>query len=327
MRILVTGGAGFIGSNFVRRSLEGAYPATRDAEIVVLDRLSYAGSLHNLAPVRDHPRFVFQHGDIRNPDDVHEVMGGVSAVVHFAAETHVDRSLANSSEFVETNVTGTHVLLRAALKAGVARFVLVSTDEVYGSVSSGAWTEHSLIQPNSPYAASKAAAEHLGRAFFHAHGLPVCSVRASNTYGPYQHPEKLIPLCITNLLEGLAVPLYGDGMHIREWMHVDDHCRGIARVLEDGHPGEVYNVGSGHWVTNRAITGQILTLIGADWSRVRYVSDRKGHDRRYALDSTKISTELGHRASVSVEDGLLRTVTWYMTNRQWWAPLRAAHAQ
>ncbi|MBR8745256.1 dTDP-glucose 4,6-dehydratase [Nocardiopsis sp. MG754419] len=324
MSVLVTGGAGFIGSNFVRRSLEDAYPVTRGAAVTVLDRLTYAGNLDNLAPVRDDPRLRFVRGDVRDASLVRDLMAEATTVVHFAAETHVDRSIDGASEFVSTNVVGTQVLLDAALEAGVERFLLVSTDEVYGSADEGAWTEDSPLLPNSPYSASKAAADHMARAYFRTHGLPVVTVRTSNNYGPYQHPEKLIPLFTTRLLEQRTVPLYGDGGNVREWVHVDDHCRGIALALEHGAPGGVYNIGSEDRVGNIDIATALVRLTGADLSLVRRVADRKGHDRRYALDSTRARTELGHRPRVPLDQGLAETVEWYRRHRAWWSPSASA---
>lgn len=322
MRVLVTGGAGFIGSNYVCRALLGGYSALRGAEIVVLDALTYAGNEENLAVVRDHPRLRFVHGDIRDRAAVLDAMRGVDLVVHFAAESHVDRSIAGSAEFVLTNVAGTQTLLQAALETGVARFVHVSTDEVYGSIDEGAWSEECPLAPNSPYAASKAASDLLVRAFHRTYGLSVSITRCANNYGPYQYPEKVIPLFVTNLLDGEPVPLYGDGLNVREWLHVDDHCRGIQLVAERGKPGEVYNLGGGVELTNRELTRRLLEMLGAAPDMVRRVEDRKGHDRRYALDYTKAREELGFRPEVGFEEGLAQTVKWYADNRDWWERLK-----
>ncbi|HEY2204238.1 MAG TPA: dTDP-glucose 4,6-dehydratase [Pseudonocardia sp.] len=322
MRIMVTGGAGFIGSHYVRRVLGGAYPGYADAEVLVLDLLTYAGSESNLAEVSGSPRYRFVHGDIRDTALVEELMGGVDVVVHFAAESHVDRSISGSADFVSTNVGGTHVLLQAALEHGVGRFVHVSTDEVYGSIAEGSWTEDHLLEPNSPYSAAKAGSDLLARSYHRTHGLPVCVTRCSNNYGPYQFPEKVIPLFLTNLMDGRQVPLYGDGLNVRDWLHVDDHCRGIQLVAEGGRPGEIYNIGGGTELTNRRLTELLLEATGADWSMVRPVTDRKGHDRRYSVDITKIASELGYRPEVTFADGLADTVAWYRDHRDWWEPLR-----
>ncbi|UMP01865.1 dTDP-glucose 4,6-dehydratase [Amycolatopsis sp. EV170708-02-1] len=322
MRVLVTGGAGFIGSHYVRQVLTGAYPSLADAELIVLDKLTYAGNEANLEPVRKNPRYRFEKGDICDAALVSELMRGVDLVVHFAAESHVDRSIAGAADFVLTNVLGTQTLLQAALEAEVGKFVHVSTDEVYGSIDEGSWAEDHALEPNSPYSASKASSDLLARSFFRTHGLPVCVTRCSNNYGPYQFPEKVIPLFVTNLLDGKKVPLYGDGLNVRDWLHVDDHCRGIQLVADGGRPGEVYNIGGGTELTNRELTERLLTALGADWESVEPVEDRKGHDRRYSVDITKISTELGYAPRQSFEDGLADTVAWYSGNRSWWEPLK-----
>ncbi|MFD8308331.1 dTDP-glucose 4,6-dehydratase [Streptomyces sp. NPDC059690] len=319
MHILVTGGAGFIGSNYVRRLLDGRSDITVD-RVTVLDKLTYAGNLANLAPVADHPALRFVRGDTADPVLVPDLMSGVDAVVDFAAETHVDRSIASSAEFVRTNVLGTQNLLQAALHRKVTRFVHVSTDEVYGSIDTGSWTEDWPLAPNSPYAAAKAGADLLVLAYARTHGLNVGITRCSNNYGPYQFPEKVVPLFVTTLLRGGIVPLYGDGLNVRDWLHVEDHCRGIDLVLTDGAPGEVYNIGGGLELTNRQLTGLILDACGADWSSVRPVPDRKGHDRRYSLDDGKLRA-LGYRPQVSFEDGLAQTIDWYRRNTDWWQPL------
>ncbi|EIE97622.1 dTDP-glucose 4,6-dehydratase [Saccharomonospora glauca] len=322
MRVLVTGGAGFIGSHYVRQALSGEYAALRDAEIVVLDKLTYAGNKSNLDPVADNPRLRFVRGDICDPAVVAEVMNGVDLVVHFAAESHVDRSILGSADFVLTNVLGTQTLLQAALDAGVGKFVHVSTDEVYGSIEQGSWPEDHALEPNSPYSASKASSDLIARSFHRTYGLPVCITRCSNNYGPYQFPEKVIPLFVTNLLDGKPVPLYGDGLNVRDWLHVDDHCRGIQLVAEKGRPGEIYNIGGGTELTNRELTERLLAAVGAGWEMVERVPDRKGHDRRYSVDITKITRELGYRPRVDFETGLADTVRWYADNRQWWEPLK-----
>jgi dTDP-glucose 4,6-dehydratase len=322
MRVLVTGGAGFIGSHYVRQAVSGAYPRYADAEIIVLDKLTYAGSETNLAPVADSPRLRFVQGDICDAALVSDLMRGVDVVLHFAAESHVDRSILGAAEFVVTNVVGTETLLQCALDAGVGRFVHVSTDEVYGSIEHGSWPEEHLLEPNSPYSASKASADLLARAYFRTHGLPVCVTRCSNNYGPYQFPEKVIPLFVTNIMDGRKVPLYGDGLNVRDWLHVDDHCRGVQLVAEKGRPGEIYNIGGGAEMTNRELTRRLLDAMGADWSMVEAVPDRKGHDRRYSVDISKISRELGYTPQVSFDQGLADTVRWYRDNRSWWEPLK-----
>jgi dTDP-glucose 4,6-dehydratase len=250
-------------------------------------------------------------------------MEGVDVVVHFAAESHVDRSISGSADFVLTNVLGTQTLLQGALDAGVGKFVHVSTDEVYGSIDEGSWPETHPLEPNSPYSASKASSDLLARAFHRTHGLPVSITRCSNNYGPYQFPEKVLPLFVTNLMDGGKVPLYGDGLNVRDWLHVADHCRGIQLVAEAGRPGEVYNIGGGTELTNRELTELLLDAMGADWSSVEMVTDRKGHDRRYSVDITKISTELGYAPRVDFAEGLASTVKWYRDNRPWWEKLKA----
>ena len=322
MRILVTGGAGFIGSHYVRSVLADAWGGARPDSVVVLDKLTYAGNLENLAPVAEDPRLRFVEGDILDGPLVDRLLAEVDAVVHFAAESHVDRSIAGAADFVMTNVVGTQTLLEAALRHPVEKFVHVSTDEVYGSIEVGSWTEEEPLQPNSPYSASKAGSDLLARAYFRTHGLPVCVTRCSNNYGPYQFPEKVIPLFVTNLMDGAEVPLYGEGANVRDWLHVDDHCRGIHLVLEQGRPGEVYNIGGGTELSNKELTGLLLEATGTGWDRVRRVTDRLGHDLRYSVDITKISQELGYRPRVPFEQGLADTVEWYRTHRAWWEPLK-----
>ena len=322
MQVLVTGGAGFIGSHYVRSLLGGGYPAFADADVVVLDLLTYAGTRTNLAPVADDPRLRFVQGDIRDAAAVTQVMAGTDVVVHFAAESHVDRSIAGAADFVSTNVVGTQVLLQAALQSGVSRFVHVSTDEVYGSIDQGSWPETHPLEPNSPYSASKAGSDLLARSFHRTHGLPVCITRCSNNYGPHQFPEKVIPLFVTNLLDGKKVPLYGDGLNVRDWLHVDDHCRGIQLVAEKGRDGEVYNIGGGTELTNSELTMRLLEAVGADGSMVERVADRLGHDRRYSVDWSKIADELGYAPRVPFDEGLAATVAWYREHRAWWEPLK-----
>ncbi|MEU7584326.1 dTDP-glucose 4,6-dehydratase [Streptomyces sp. NPDC041068] len=320
MRILVTGGAGFIGSAYVRTLLDGGYGGHEQARVTVLDKLTYAGNRANLPA--QHERLEFVHGDICDLPLLLELLPGHDAVVHFAAESHVDRSIDDPSAFMTTNVTGTQVLLEACLRSGVQRVVHVSTDEVYGSITSGSWTEQWPLAPNSPYAASKAGGDLIARAYWRTHGLDVSITRCSNNYGPYQHPEKLIPLFATNLLAGESVPLYGDGSNIREWLHVTDHCAAIQLVLTGGRAGEVYNVGGGNERTNRQIADALLELCDAPAGLLRQVADRKGHDLRYALDDSKIREELGYAPAVSFERGLADTVAWYRDNPGWWKPLK-----
>jgi dTDP-glucose 4,6-dehydratase len=323
VRILVTGGAGFIGSNYVRAVLSGRFSGVADAKVTVLDKLTYSGTVANLAPVQDNPRFTFVQGDICDPDLLADLIPGHQVVVHFAAESHVDRSILGAAPFVTTNVVGTQMLLDAARRAGVDRFLHVSTDEVYGSIESGSWTEEWPLSPNSPYAASKAGSDLVVLAAHRTHGMDVVVTRCSNNYGAYQFPEKVIPLFVTNLLDGQTVPLYGDGANVRDWLHVDDHCLGIQLALEKGRPGEVYNIGGGTELTNRELTERLLAACGKDWSSVRQVTDRKGHDRRYSLDISKISSELGYAPQVDLDTGLAATVRWYTDNRAWWEPLKA----
>ena len=322
MKILVTGGAGFIGSNFVRRALKDAYPSLNGTDVVVLDALTYSGNLENLKPVAESPRYSFVHGDIRDSDLLDSLLPGIDAVVHFAAESHVDRSVRDASIFVETNVLGTQRLLDASLRAGVERFVHVSTDEVYGSIAEGSWDEDHALEPNSPYSASKAGSDLLVRSYVKTHGLNASITRCSNNYGPYHFPEKVIPLFVTNLIDDKHVPLYGEGNNIRDWLHVDDHCRGIALVLDGGRPGEVYNIGGGTELTNKELTRLLLEATGRDWSYVDHVEDRKGHDLRYSVDIAKISAELGYTPQVPFEQGLADVVQWYRDNRAWWEPLK-----
>jgi dTDP-glucose 4,6-dehydratase len=322
VRILVTGGAGFIGSHFVRTLLGEGYPGLSTTGVTVLDKLTYSGNRANLAPVAADPRLRFVEGDICDATLVDEVMAGHDAVVHFAAESHVDRSIAGAAPFVVANVLGTQTLLDAALRHRLGRFLHVSTDEVYGSIEHGSWTEETPLAPRSPYSASKAGSDLLALAYVRTHGLDLVVTRCSNNYGPYQFPEKVIPLFVTNLLDGRKVPLYGDGGNVRDWLHVADHCAGIALVLAKGRAGEVYHIGGGTELTNRELTGRLLAACGADWDMVEPVEDRKGHDRRYSLSIAKISQELGYAPSVDLEQGLAATVAWYRDNRTWWEPLR-----
>ena len=318
MRLLVTGGCGFIGANFVIDQL-ARHP---DRSIVNLDRLTYAGNPANLADVAGDPRYRFVQGDIRDAALVGRLMEEVDAVVHFAAESHVDRSITDPGAFVSTNVQGTFTLLEAARRAGVDRFVHVSTDEVYGSIPEGAFTESDPLRPSSPYSASKAGSDLLALAYHTTHNLPVVVTRCSNNYGPYQFPEKLIPLFVTRLLEGKKVPVYGSGTNVREWIYVLDHCRAVDFVLGRGTPGEVYNIGSGVEKTNLAITAALLRLLGKDETWVEHVEDRKGHDFRYAIDCSRLRG-LGWAPEFTFEQALAETVAWYRTHEAWWRPLKA----
>ncbi|MFG2337010.1 dTDP-glucose 4,6-dehydratase [Streptomyces yangpuensis] len=322
MRILVTGGAGFIGSEFVRQQLG----ADATAQITVFDKLTYSGVEANLAPVADHSGYRFVQGDICDAEAVDQVMAGHDVVVHFAAESHVDRSIAGAGPFVMTNVVGTQVLLDAARKHGVGRFVHISTDEVYGSITEGSWTEEWPLVPNSPYSASKASSDLLALAYARTHGMDVVVTRCSNNYGHYQFPEKVIPLFVSNLMDGKKVPLYGNGGNVRDWLHVSDHCRGIDLAMRKGRAGEVYNIGGGTELTNKELTGVLLEAAGLGWDMVEHVEDRKGHDLRYSIDISKIGAELGYAPQVTFEDGIKATIGWYRENRAWWEPLKAKAA-
>jgi dTDP-glucose 4,6-dehydratase len=322
MRLLVTGGAGFIGSNFVRRALQNEYSSI--SSIIVLDKLTYAGVRENLSGIDSDSRFEFVKGDIRDEELVTKLLAKSDAIVNFAAESHVDRSITSASDFIETNVSGVQVLLDAvkASKREI-RFLQVSTDEVYGSIEEGSWDENCPLLPNSPYSASKAGGELLARAYHRTYGLDVVITRCSNNYGTHHFPEKLIPLFITNLLEGKKVPVYGKGLNIRDWLHVDDHCDGIYHVLAKGKSGEVYNIGGGRELTNLEITQLILDEMEFENSSIEYVEDRKGHDFRYSVDWQKINQELGYVPKVKFEDGLRETIKWYRENESWWKPLKA----
>lgn len=320
MRILITGAAGFIGSNFVRNLLADNYAEWQGAGVTVLDKLTYAGNRDNLPAT--HPRLEFVRGDVCDAGLLRELLPGHDAVVHFAAESHVDRSLEGAGEFFRTNVLGTQTLLDAVLHTGVERVVHVSTDEVYGSIGEGSWTEDWPLLPNTPYAASKACSDLVARTYWRTHGVDLSITRCSNNYGPYQHPEKLIPLFVTNLLEARQVPLYGDGGNIREWLHVDDHCRGIHLVLQRGRAGEIYNIGGGNERTNRAITERLLEETGSGPEMIRHVADRKAHDLRYSIDDSKIRDELGYAPLTGFEEGLAATVDWYRDNVDWWKSVK-----
>jgi dTDP-glucose 4,6-dehydratase len=321
MKVLVTGAAGFIGSNFARMFVRGQMQDL--SSLVILDKLTYAGVLTNLKESEGKTNVRFVQGDICDASLLSELISDVDAVINFAAESHVDRSISGASDFVQTNIVGVQVLLDA-IKASARqiRFLQVSTDEVYGSIEDGSWTEDWPLSPNSPYSASKASGELLARSYNRTHGMDVVITRCSNNYGTHHFPEKLIPLFITNLIEGKKVPIYGTGENVRDWLHVDDHCRGIYSVLMNGRSGEVYNIGGGRELTNNEITSLILEAMGADGSSIEYVEDRKGHDLRYSVDWTKINRELGYEPQVKFENGLKETIQWYRDNEAWWKPLK-----
>ena len=320
--ILVTGGAGFIGSNFCRYMLD-RYPECR---ITVLDALTYAGNLDNFADIKDNPRFKFVHGDIRNKGDVDQLVEESSAIVNFAAETHVDRSIDDPGSFVLTDVYGVFTLLEACRRHGIQKFVHISTDEVYGSIEEGSFKEGDCLEPNSPYSASKAGGELLARSYFVTYGLPIIVTRGSNNFGPYQYPEKLIPLFITNAMDDKPLPIYGDGQQVRDWIYVLDHCEGIDMALHKGEPGTAYNLGGGNERTNLEITGLILKLLGKPESLIKYVTDRPGHDRRYSLDC-RLMKSIGWQPEHTFEDALKRTVDWYVSNEPWWRKIKEHQAE
>ncbi len=317
MKQLVTGGAGFIGSNYVRYVL-----ANTDDEVVVYDALTYAGNLSTLKDVDDSPRYRFVRGDICDPGPLEDAMRGCDAVVHFAAESHVDRSIEGSDDFVTTNCFGTNIVMDAARRLEVGRVVHIGTDEVYGSVEEGSSQEGDPLEPRSPYSASKAGSDLIALSYHHTHGVPVTVTRCTNNFGPYQYPEKAIPLFTTNLLDGGKVPLYGDGLNERDWIYVDDHCSGVDLVLRQGNPGEIYNIGAGNETPNRVLVDKLLALLGKDERSVDYVEDRKGHDRRYSVDITKV-TALGWKRQRSLDEALEATVDWYRANEWWWRPLKS----
>jgi dTDP-glucose 4,6-dehydratase len=319
MRVLVTGGAGFIGSNFTRLLCTGR-PGWK---VTVLDKLTYAGRRENLADLERQGLVDFFVGDICDPAAAAAAMEGCDVVVNFAAETHVDRSIDDPAAFVRTDVEGVRVLLEQFRTAERRLFLQISTDEVYGSVEHGRSVETDRLEPRSPYSASKAGGELLAMSYFHTWGIPVIVTRASNNYGPRQYPEKLIPLFVTNAMEGLDLPLYGDGLNRRDWLHVDDHCHALLQVIEKGRPGSVYNIGAGEEHTNREVTDAIIRLTGADPARIRMISDRPGHDRRYAVDIGRIASEVGWRPSIGFEEGIAATVEWYRANRDWWEVIKS----
>jgi len=316
MRQLITGGAGFIGSNYVRHVL-----GTSDDRVTIFDALTYAGNLSTLHDLVPNPRVDFVKGDICDLGTLQEAMAGHDAVVHFAAETHVDRSIGGSHDFVQTNCVGTNHVMEAARRAGVAKVVHIGTDEVYGSVAQGSSTERDALDPRSPYSASKAGSDLIALSHHATHGLPVVVTRCTNNFGPYQFPEKVIPLFTTNLLDGGTVPLYGDGLNERDWLYVDDHCAAVALVVARGVAGEIYNVGAGNETPNRVLTDRLLALTGRDDSAVRYVPDRLGHDRRYSVDIAKVQA-LGWQRRRTLDEALEATVRWYRDNRWWWEPLK-----
>jgi len=320
MKLLVTGGAGFIGSNFIHYSLK-EHP---DWEITNLDKLTYAGNLENLKDIQDQSGYHFVKGDIADRKLVDKLLGqGFDVIVNFAAESHVDRSILDASPFIETNVKGTQVLLEGAKKHGIQRFIQVSTDEVYGSTDSGFFTEESPLSPSSPYSASKTAADLLSLAYFKTHHLPAIVTRCTNNLGPYQFPEKLIPLAVTNALEDKPIPVYGDGLNIRDWIFVSDHCRALDVVIQKGQPGEIYNVGGGNEKTNLELVHKLLELLDKPRSLMQFVTDRPAHDRRYALDCAKIARELGWKPAYSFEKALSATVDWYLKNESWWRSIKS----
>jgi dTDP-glucose 4,6-dehydratase len=320
MKLFVTGAAGFIGSNYVRWLL-----ANSDDEVTILDALTYAGNIATIRDLIDDRRCKFVHGDICDQDVVLPSMDGHDAVVHFAAETHVDRSIKDGYSFVRTNCFGTNVLCDIAMRVGISRFVHISTDEVYGSIDVGSFSEDDKLTPRSPYSAAKAGSDLIALSYFTTHGLPVMVTRCSNNFGPYQFPEKVIPLFTTNLLDGQKVPLYGDGGNVRDWIHVEDHNTAADLVLRDGVAGQVYNIGAGNEITNRELTHRLLALTGRDESFIEPVDDRKGHDRRYSITHDKVSA-LGWKAAHTLDQGLAETVKWYADNRAWWEPLKAKAA-
>ncbi len=320
MKIVVTGGAGFIGSNFIGYIL-GEHP---DWEVTNLDKLTYAGNLENLKDVHDDPRYRFVRGDIADRDLVGRLLAeGCDVVINFAAESHVDRSIMDASPFIHTNVVGTQVLLEAARHHGIRKFVQVSTDEVYGSIAQGSFTEESPLCANSPYSASKASADLLCLAYWRTYGVPVSITRCSNNFGPYQFPEKLIPLVISNAIENRPIPVYGDGLNVRDWIYVQDHCCALEAVVERGTPGEVYNIGSGQEKTNLELIHTLLGLLGKPGDLIEFVADRPGHDRRYALDAGRIGRELGWAPGHPFEEAMAATVEWYLQNEAWWRRIKS----
>jgi len=321
MRYFVTGGAGFIGSNYVRGLLSGEWGSQVDS-VTVFDAFTYAGNMANLDPVASDQRLSVVTGDIRIATDIDLAIPGHDVVVHFAAESHVDRSIESSSVFVTTNVLGTQQMLEATMRHSIPTFIHVSTDEVYGSIAEGSWDENEPLLPNSPYAASKASSDLLARSYARTYGLDVRITRCSNNFGIYQYPEKVIPLFVTNLIDDLKVPLYGDGLNVRDWLHVDDHCRGIELVVQGGRSGEVYNIGGGTELTNRELTSLLLSTFNVGDEMIQPVADRLGHDRRYSVDWSKIKNELGYQPTKSLESNITEIADWYRSNESWWRPLK-----
>jgi dTDP-glucose 4,6-dehydratase len=327
MHVFVTGGAGFIGSQYVRELLNDSFPAFAGAEVTVFDKLTYAGNLANLEPVSASARYRFVQGDICSAADLDAAMPGADVVVNFAAESHVDRSITGAADFIQTNVLGAQQVFDAALRHKVGRVVHISTDEVYGSIDQGSWREDHLLEPNSPYSAAKAGSDLIARAYAQSYGLDISITRCSNNYGPYHFPEKVIPLFVTNLLDGKKVPLYGEGANVRDWLYVADHCRGIQLVVENGKAGEFYNIGGGRELSNKELTEKLLEATGRDWSYVQPIEDPRGggHDLRYSVDYSK-TAELGYKPQMTFEEGLAQTVQWYRDNRDWWEPLKESAA-
>lgn len=321
MRYFVTGGAGFIGSNYVRGLLNGSWGSHVEA-VTIFDAFTYAGNIANLELVASDPRLSIVTGDIRTAADIDSAISGHDVIVHFAAESHVDRSIKSSSVFVTTNVLGTQQMLEATMRHSVPTFIHVSTDEVYGSITEGSWDETEPLLPNSPYAASKASSDLLAHSYARTYGLDVRITRCSNNFGTYQYPEKVIPVFVTNLIDGIKVPLYGDGLNIRDWLHVDDHCWGIELVVQGGRSGEVYNIGGGTELTNRELTSLILTTFGVGDEMIQPVADRPGHDRRYSVNWSKIKQELGYQPTKSLESNIGEIVDWYRNHETWWRPLK-----
>jgi dTDP-glucose 4,6-dehydratase len=320
IKVLVTGGAGFIGSNFIRYILR-EHP---DRQVTNLDKLTYAGNLENLKDTESNHRYQFVKGDIANRGPVDKILKrGFDVIVHFAAESHVDRSILDSSPFIDTNIKGTQVLLEGIRKYGAGKFIQVSTDEVYGSIREGKFADSSPLFPNSPYSASKAAADLLCHAYWRTYNLPIIITRCSNNYGPFQFPEKFIPLTTTNALEGKEIPIYGDGLNIRDWIYVEDHCHALDLVTQRGKSGEIYNVGTNNEKTNLELVNLILDIMEKPKSLIRFVTDRPAHDRRYALDASKIECELGWRPNTSFEEGVRKTIQWYIQNESWWRRIKS----
>ena len=320
MRLMVTGGAGFIGSNFVRRVVDGSLSGI--GSVTVFDKLTYAGTLTNLKNLKSSD-YEFIQGDICDSELLNRLLPDFDAIINFAAESHVDRSITRAKDFVITNVLGVQNLLDAAKNASVQTFIQISTDEVYGSIKNGSWPETDPLLPNSPYAASKASGDLLARSYYKTHGMDIRITRCSNNYGPNQFPEKVIPLFVTNLLESKKIPVYGSGLNVRDWLHVDDHCSGIHSALMKGKAGEIYNIGGGLELSNLELTEKILNFMDKNDSEIEYVQDRKGHDLRYSVDWSKAQNEIGYSPKIKFNDGLFATINWYQDNESWWKPLKS----